>query len=161
MDFFLFVILLVGFAALYVALSIYLVYTLVILIVIALFYIALRYPNGKGDWPWGFTDNIYLVGMTTVIILVFMIVVPQAHWIGSQLTYDPAPPKAPEGWEVTADMRNPYNVLMLFVMTGIIFLIMFAVLVPYLQMQMSGMSKGGGGGDWEKDSGKPKIGVGA
>jgi hypothetical protein len=162
LDFFLFVILLVGFAALYVACQIYLIYTLIILMMVAFFYIKIRYPNGKGDWPYGFTDNIYLVGMSNVIMIVFAIVIPEMPLIGSQLTYH-APPW-PIGWEIVYSMRDPYAVLMFFIIEAMMWLLVFAILVPYMQRSMSEAASGGGGGksgEWEKESSKPKIGMGA
>jgi hypothetical protein len=160
MDFFLFVLLLVGFATLYVALCVYFLFTLVILAFLALFYIAIRYPRGKEDWPFGFTDNVYLAGMSNVIILVFAVVVPTMPFMGSTLTYpSPAPP---EGWELTFNMRDPYLVLLLLVIQAIMWIVVLAILVPYMQTQIAGAMGGGGAssGDWEKEKSKPKIGVG-
>lgn len=161
MDFFLFVLLLVGFAALYIAFQVYFLWTLIILIMICLFYIVIRFPRGKEDWPWGFTDNLYLIGMTDVIIIVFSIVVPDMPLIGSQLQYpSPAPP---EGWEIRFSMRDPFVVLTFFVIQALMWLFVFAILIPYLQRQISEAGGGGKGSEWEGDKGggKPKIGVGA
>jgi hypothetical protein len=160
MDFFLFVLLLVGFAALFVALQIYFIYSLIILLIIAMFYIVIRFPRGKDDWPWGFTDNLYILGMTNVIILVFIIVVPDLHFVGSQLTF-PAP-KPPDGWEIVYDMRNAYLVLNVLFINALMWLVGLAVVIPHLQMSVGKAAGGGSSGEWEAEkSNKPKIGMGA
>jgi heme/copper-type cytochrome/quinol oxidase subunit 2 len=161
LDFFLFVLLLVGFSVLYVALSVYLLYTIIILLILALFYIVIKFPRGKEDWPWGFTDNLYTVGMSNVIIIVFILVVPSIPFLGSTLQYPS--PSEPEGWNLTFSSRDPYLVLMIILIMGMMYLFVFAILVPYMQRQIHEASGGGGSsGEWEKEaSGKPKIGMGA
>ena len=157
MDFFLFVLLLVGFAALYVALQIYLLYTLIILLIIAIFYVVIKYPRGKEDWPFGFTDNIYTVCMSNIIIVVFVIVVPTISFVGSQPTYVPQP-VPPDGWELVFSSRDPWVVLWVLLIHAIVYFLAFALLIPYMQRQAS--SVGGSMGEHDKESSKPKIGIG-
>jgi hypothetical protein len=174
MDFFLFVIILVGFAALYLVLNVYLIWVLIILLLVGLIYVGIRAPRGKEDWPWGFVDNLYVIGMSAVIIYVFILVGPKpVPLIGDSIDYGPCE----HWWKLTRDPiyrenldiwywacpLDAYMLLMSMIVIGLIFITLFALLIPWMQKEAAAAAAASRpeSAEEERYRGKPRVGMGA
>lgn len=154
MEIIIFIILLVGFVLLYLVLNVSLLWTLIILVLACLIYIALRYPRGREDWTQPIGANLYLLIMAIVIIFIFISVNPsEVHLLDSNITYrNPADPSWIPEWSWAVQLNAPI-ILFAIVMITILFLVILSLLVPSIE-------------ELRKEAGtpgeeKPKIGMGA
>ncbi len=154
MDIPLFGLALLTFAVLYLGLSVFLFWTLIITIVIIMMFLAIRWRSVAENYPHGLGDTLTLVVLVSITWVLFVFLGPKdctpatcfgsndgvPFW-GSGMTYA-APP-----WTVIIQI----TIIFIFLV-----LILFAVLIPYLQGRMQ---IGGGGGD--DGGGRGKVGVGS
>lgn len=143
MDIMLFALSLLTFAILYLALTFFLFWAIVITLLVIMIYLSIRWRSVSENYPYGINDSIILIALLAVSWMLFVFLGPKnpVYFLGNGLTYG-----SPDWGTVAAIM-----IIFLFVV-----LIVFSLLIPYLQGRM-GMIGGGGGGD----DGKGKVGVGA
>ncbi len=146
MDIPLFGLALLTFAVLYLGLNVFLFWTLVITLLVIMMYLAVRWRAVHENYPHGLGDTVQLIILISITWVLFVFLGPKDYnnsipFLGQGLTYDTP------NWSVVITI----GVFFMFLV-----LIIFAVLLPYLQGRIS--MGGGGGGD---DSGKGKVGVGA
>ncbi|MFP4608102.1 MAG: hypothetical protein ACOC55_02115 [Candidatus Natronoplasma sp.] len=150
MELFLFVFSMLGFVALYLVSQVYLFWTFIFLIIGAMIYVAVRYPQESANWPLGPMRTIHMVVMLGVIFFVFTLVGPKpVPLIGSQLFYTDPPL-----WEITIslEMLSLAYVLIIFAM---IFIIIFAFLKPLGRAMQKESEK-----QKDEDEGDKTVGAG-
>lgn len=172
MDFLLFVVLLLGFAVTYLVLKITLAWCFLALAILALIYMSMRYPRGKEDWPHAIGSTLYLIVMIILMVIIFIFVGPQVQdphntqnsgipVIGAQFTYV-TPDPVPDAYWIWVVPLNVSTVFFLLLMFLLMFIAVFAFVIPGLAVRAPGAGKGAGGeGEGGEGSGKPKVGVGA
>jgi phosphatidylglycerophosphate synthase len=141
MDIGLYGVALISFATLYLGLSVFLLWTLVIAVLVVFSYLAVRYKDVRENYPHSVGDSLTTLLFISITWLMFVLLGPKPvpSW-GQGLIYGENPV-----WQwVGAILLVAVFVLMM----------IMGVLIPYLEGKVSG---GGGGGD----SGKAPQGVGA
>ncbi len=114
-----------GFVILYLVSEVYLFWTIVLLLIGAFIYVAVRYPSGSKDWPLNAMRTMHMIVMLAVIFFVFTLVGPRPiPLIGSQVFYGENP-----GWEITAQLGF-VNVTYVVILFAMIFIVIFAFLKP-------------------------------
>ncbi|MDE1822235.1 MAG: hypothetical protein KGJ23_14190 [Euryarchaeota archaeon] len=155
MDIPLFGLALLTFAILYLGLSVFLLWTLVITGFILMAWLAIRWRAVGENYPHGLGDSLTLLVLVSITWILFVFLGPKecsyytcngsndgVPFMGNGLTYIDPP------WHVITE------ILIFFIF---LILILFAVIIPVLQHRMT--LGGGGGGD--EGGGKGKVGVGA
>jgi hypothetical protein len=147
MDTALFVIALILFAALYIGIGVYLLWSLLITLMVLMAYMAARYKNVAENYPYNMTETLTSVLLIATTWTVFIIVGPKdpLPFIGSSFTY--TSPTA----EVVSGVIDAVIVFVF------ILLIVMAVLVPWLER--SGMQGAGGGGGGGGEGGNITVGT--
>lgn len=144
MDIPLFGICLLTFAGLYLGLTVFLLWTLVITIFVIMAWMAVRWRSVSENYPHGLGDTLTLVVLVAITWVLFVILGPKpVPFIGSGLTYG------------AADWSTVTSVVIMFVF---VILILMSILIPYLQGRAQ---LGGGGGGGDLGGGKTPVGVGA
>jgi hypothetical protein len=147
MDIMLFALCLLTFACCYLALTIYLFWTLVITMLVIITFLAIRWRSVAENYPYGINDSIVLLALVSVTWVLFVFLGPKdpVPFLGgfngpNGLTYGSPP------WGVVTAIAIIFIFLILIIM---------AILIHYLQGRLGSP---GGGGD---DGGRAKVGVGA
>ncbi len=149
MELFLFVFSMLGFVALYLVSQVYLFWTLIFLLLGAMIYVAIRYPQSSNNWPLGPMRTIHMMVMLSVIFFVFTLVGPKpVPVIGSQLFYTDTP-----YWEITVSlsMSSLAYVMIIFAM---IFIVIFSFLKPLGRAMMKEREQK------DEDGGDETVGAG-
>lgn len=153
MDIPLFGLALLTFAVMYLALTFFLFWTIIIAVFVILVFLAVRWKSVAENYPHGLGDTLTLVVLVGITWVLFIFLGPK----------DPVPVLGgmggyPEG--LTYGTPPWGTVFTIAVVFAFILLIFFAVLIPILQGRMQVGGGGGGGGDLG-GGGKAKVGVGA
>lgn len=137
MDQTLFVIGLVLFAALYIGLAVYLLWTIAITLIVMLVYLAVRYGNIVENYPYNLSETLSSVILISTTWTVFIIVGPKPiEFFGPAIVYDVLP-------EAVFSSIVATVVVFIIVILGIL-----AIIIPNLEHRggMGGAGGGGGGG---------------
>ncbi|MEF8874247.1 MAG: hypothetical protein V5A88_06195 [Candidatus Thermoplasmatota archaeon] len=149
MELFLFVFSMVGFVALYLVSQVYLFWTLIFVIIGAMIYIAVRYPQESKSWPIDPMRTIHMVVMLSVIFFVFILVGPKpVPFIGSQLFYTDTPL-----WEITISL-SLLSLAYVIIVFAMIFILIFAFLKPLGRAMRKEQKQKG------EDEGEQSVGAG-
>lgn len=144
MDVGLYILAMLTFAILYLALGVFLLWVLVLTFVVIFGYLAIRYKDVSNNYPHGVGDSMITLLFISITWSLFVFLGPHPpEFLGSGLTYG-----------VTTDWGWIAAIALIVV---IIMMCIMAILLPYLEGKMS---SGGGGGGGDEGKG-PKVGVGA
>lgn len=150
MDVPLYAIALAVFAVLYLAIGVFLAYTLIITLLIMFAYLAIRHGKLPEGYPYGLGDTMITVVFIGVTWGIFTYLAPKnpLPFVGNGLTYSPNP-----------GIVFPSIILITFVL-AVVFLVIRAFIAK--DVKDGGMGSGGSPGSTQSPSdNKPKQGVGA
>jgi hypothetical protein len=144
MDVPLYALALVTFAVLYLGMTVFLAYALMITLIVMFLYLALRYGRMPDDYPHGVRDTMITVTFIGVTWGIFVFLAPKnpIPFIGNGLTYTPA-------------SNLPWGA---FITIAIVLSLGFLAVWSFVAKDLK---EAGGGGDTSGSETKPKQGVGA
>lgn len=135
MDNTLFILALVVFAALYIGLGVFLLWTLVITIIVILAYLTGVYKHVVDNYPYNAGENLTTVLLVATTWVVFIIVGPKpVQFWGDSLFYAPPP------------MDFISSIAAVLIVFAFVIFIVLAVIIPHFERR-GGMGQGGGQGD--------------
>jgi hypothetical protein len=149
MDVPLYAIALAVFAVLYLAIGVFLAYTLVLTLIIMFAYLAIRHGNLAENYPHGVGDTMITVTFIGITWAIFTFLAPKSPvpFIGSGLTYS-----------------DPASVPVAAIITiSVIVAVVFLVIGSFVARELKGAGQGGGtpSSTANAPDNKPKQGVGA
>ncbi|MCI4351705.1 MAG: hypothetical protein L3K15_09385 [Thermoplasmata archaeon] len=137
------------FAVLYLAIGVFLAYTLVFTLIIMFAYLAIRHGDLRQNYPHGVGDTMITVTFIGITWAIFTFLAPKSPvpFIGSGLTYQNA-------------TAVPFGAI---ITISVIVAIVFLVIGSFVARELRGQGQGGGtpGSVSNDPTAKPKQGVGA